>query len=126
MHEFADANPHACVHVVLEFEDLPDLRFFDKALQAAAHPNHYLNRAYRPLYGEGEIVSVNFWIVWPDPGDAELRDRISGDYASVANFIWEVVKPDEKSLSETSTPLLFSRSIAEIAGSYEKVFETSA
>lgn len=123
MRQFADANPHACVHVALELEDLPDLRFFDRALQAAAQPNHYLNRAYRPLYGQGEIISVNFWIVWPDPGDGQLRDRISGGYASVANFIWEIRKPHEKRLSESSTPLLFSRSIAEIDGGYEKVFD---
>ncbi len=123
MHEFAEANPHACVHVVLEFKDLPDLRFFDKALRAAAHPNHYLNRAYRPLYGEGEIISINFWIVWPDPGDAELRDRISGDYASVANFIWEIRRPDEKSLSESSAPFLFSGSMVEIADGYENIFD---
>lgn len=121
--QFADANPHACVHVALELEDLPDLRFFDRALQAAAQPNHYLNRAYRPLYGQGEIISVNFWIVWPDPGDEQLRDRISGGYASVANLIWEICKPHEKRLSESSTPLLVSRSIAEIDGGYEKVFD---
>jgi radical SAM superfamily enzyme YgiQ (UPF0313 family) len=124
MRQFADANPHACVHVALELENLPDLRFFDKALQAASQPNHYINRAHRPLYGQDEIISVNFWIVWPDPGNEQLRDRICKDYASVANFVWEICEPDEKGLSESSTPLLFSRSMLEIAGSYEKVFET--
>jgi radical SAM superfamily enzyme YgiQ (UPF0313 family) len=124
MQEFVDANPHACVNVALEFEDPPDLRFFEKALQAAANPNHYLNRAYRPLYGLGEIVSVNFWVVRPDPYDAELRDRISEDCASVANVIWEIREPHETALLESSTPLLVSTSMAEIAGSHEKVFDT--
>ena len=124
MHEFADANPHACVNIALELDHPPDLRFFDKALQASAQPDHYLNKAYRPLYGAGEIISVNFWIVRPDPGDAGLRDRISEDYASVADFIWEIREPDEKGLSESSTPLLFSRSKAEIAGNCEKIFDT--
>ncbi len=123
MHEFAHANPHSCVHVVLEFEDLPDLTFFEKVIDTSGNPNHYLNKAFRPLYGEGDIVSLNFWIIWPDPGDPAIRVRISETHSRVATFIWKIDKFDENSLLQTSTPLLISRSAAEIDISYEKVFD---
>jgi len=123
LHEFAQANPHTCLHVVLELADLPGLQFFDKALYAAAHPDHYLNRAYRPVYGEGAIISINFWITWPDPGNAELRGRVSAAYDSVAGFVWETSRIDEESLSRSSTPLLFSGSITDSGSDYRKLFE---
>ena len=122
MQEFAHANPHSCMHVVLEFKDLPDLRFFHKAVEAAGNPNHYLNKSFSPLYGEDDIVSINFWIIWPDPGDPAVRDRISETHCAVATFIWTVDEINENSLLQTSTPLLISRSAAEIDFNYEKVF----
>jgi hypothetical protein len=122
MQEFAHENPHSCMHIVLELKDLPELRFFNKAIEAAGNPNHYLNKAFRPLYGEDDIVSINFWIIWPDPGDAAVRDRISEAYASMATFIWTVNKINENSLLQTTTPLLISRSAADVDFNCEKVF----
>jgi len=121
LHEFAQADPHTCLHVVLDFGDLPELEFFDKALHAAAHPGHYLNRAYRPLYGQGTIISINFWIIWPDPGNAELRGRVSAAYDSVAGFVWETNEIDEESLARSSTPLLISVSTTDTIGDYSKL-----
>ncbi len=109
LHQFGNANPHACVHVVLDLPEVPSLGFFQEALEAAAFPDHYLNRAYRPLYEEEEIVSLNFWIILPDPGsDDALQRGFRENYETVAGMIWETTGSNVREWPETSSPVLVS------------------
>jgi hypothetical protein len=105
---FATANPYTCLHVVLEFPEIPGLRFFDRALEATAFPGHYVNRSFWPLYPDGEIVSVNFWIVHPDPQDSLIREHLEEEYLAVAGLIWDTRETDPDRLTQVNAPLLFS------------------
>jgi hypothetical protein len=109
---FAQANPHAVVHVVVEFREPPGLSFFDNALAVAAHPGVYVNRAYGPLRSEGEAVSPTFWILWPDPGDSGRRAEIREHYHGRAEVVWELAEMDERRLSLAEPPLLLSWSLS--------------
>jgi hypothetical protein len=121
--EFSSANPHAVLHVVLDFKKGPPVSFFDKAVERAAHMGLFLNRSYQPLYPEGEIVSINFTVVLPDPGSRRKRERMAGKYLSVASVVWERDWPDEAQIAETEVPLLISKPRLEVVGSYEKVLK---
>ena len=104
-------NPHTCLHVVLECPQLPDRAFFGRALDMVAAPNLFLNRSYQPLYAEGEVVNVNFWLLHPDPADPCLREETAEHYRSAATVIWDIREANEESLSESDVPLLFSAEI---------------
>jgi hypothetical protein len=108
LNHFAGSNPYTCLHVVLEFPDPPSLRFFDKALEACALPSHFLNRSVWPLYNEGEIVSVNFWVILPDLKNHETRELLSEKYLSVATLIWDIRDSDPEIILNTEAPVLFS------------------
>jgi radical SAM superfamily enzyme YgiQ (UPF0313 family) len=123
LEEFSDANPHAVIHVVLDFRESPPLSFFDKAVERAAHVGLFLNRSYQPLYPEGEIVSINFTVVLPDPGSRRKRERLAGEYLSVASVVWETDLPDEEQIAHTEVPLLISRPQSEVLGSCEEVLK---
>jgi len=117
--EFALANPHACLHVVLSFAELPDLSFFQQALAVSADPSIFLNRSYRPLYGEGVVVSPNFTIVLPDPGNKRRRSGISRRFHSIATVVWDWNNLDETRLAYAEAPLLISPAMADLNGSGE-------
>lgn len=119
LREFSLANPHACLHVVLEFAEPPDPAFFQKSLEAAADPSLFLNRSYRPLYGEGAVVSLNFTIVLPEPGDRRLRSDILKKFNSVAAVVWDWNNSDETRLVHAEAPLLISPPMADFNGSIE-------
>lgn len=121
LQEFSNANPHAVLHVVLDFEEAPPLSFFDKAIESAAHPGLCLNRSYHPLYPEGEVVSVNFTIVLPDPGQRRQREQMAGDYRSAASVVWEVDWPDEDEVDDAETPLLIARPMSAVADTYRGI-----
>ncbi|MGO9567994.1 MAG: B12-binding domain-containing radical SAM protein [Desulfomonilaceae bacterium] len=123
LQEFSEANPHAVLHVVLDFGDLPPLLFFDRAIERAAHPGLFLNRSYQPLYLEGEVVSINFTIVLPDPGQPEERERMASDYLSKASVVWEIDWPDEEEIEDTEIPLLVSRPLLTVADTYEGILK---
>ncbi len=118
LQEFSNANPHAVLHVVLDFEETPPLSFFDKAIESATNPGLFLNRSYYPLYPEGEVVSINFTVVLPDRGQPRQREQIQSDYLSAATVVWEVDWPDEDQIDNTEVPLLISRPISEVSDAY--------
>jgi len=122
--EFSDANPHAVLHVVLEFGHAPPLSFFNRAIESAAHPGLFLNRSYYPLYPEGELVSINFTVVLPDPGCSEQREQIASDYLSAASVVWEVDWPDKYQTNEFELPLLISRPFSEVRDDYGAILKT--
>jgi len=105
---FADANPHAALRVVFELGDAPSLSFLGEASDAAAVPSLYLNRAYQPLYGEGEVVSPTFTVILPDPGRAELRAELVGSLQSRAEIVWDVGSPAPEQIKSLEPPLLVS------------------
>jgi len=117
LEEFSLANPHACLHVVMEFEQPPDPAFFQKALEVSADPSLFLNRSYRPLYTEGEVVSLNFAVVLPDPGNRRRRSAIARKFHSMATVIWDWSDLDEARLSLSEAPLLISPEMVELNGS---------
>jgi len=119
----SDANPHAVLNVVLDFRDLPPVSFFDRAIERAAHPGLFLNRSYHPLYPEGEVVSINFTIVLPDPGQSRERERIARDYLSAASVVWEMDWPDEEKIDDTEVPLLVSRPLSTVKDTYRGILK---
>jgi radical SAM superfamily enzyme YgiQ (UPF0313 family) len=123
LEEFSDANPHAVLRVVLDFREGPPLSFFEKALERASHAGLFLNRSYQPLYPEGEIVSVNFTVVLPDPGARGKRERIASNYLSVASVVWEMDWPDEERIADTEVPLLISRPLSQVGNSCHGVLK---
>ena len=120
----SSTNPHVCLHVVFELAQLPDRSFLNRALDAAASPGHYLNRSYQPLYAEGEVVNVNFWVLHPDPGDPRGREEIAEQYRSVATVIWDVHEADAETLSQTDVPLLLSVTMPDTGDAVRRVFST--
>ncbi len=120
---FSDANPHAVLNVVLDFRDFPPVSFFDRAIERAAHPGLFLNRSYHPLYPEGEVVSINFTVVLPEPGQPGERERISSDYLSVASVVWELDWPDEEKIDGTEVSLLVSRPLSSVADTYKGILK---
>ncbi len=122
LNRLSSGNPHACLHVVLELAQLPDSAFLGHALDVTASPGHFLNRSYQPLYAEGEVVNVNFWVLHPDPGDPRRREEIAAQYRSVGAVIWDVRAVDEESLSQTRVPLVFSARIPDTGDVARRVF----
>jgi hypothetical protein len=110
--EFVRYNPHAVLRVVVEFGTPPRLEFFDRALDAAADPGLFVNRSYQPMYGEGEVVTPDFTMVMPDPGDPGLRDEIGEDYGHMASIVWDISSWNDRLLEQSETPLLISAPIA--------------
>lgn len=106
--EFTNANPHAVVHVVLELDDLPPTGFFEAALQSAANPDLFLNRYYEPLYGENEVININFHVIVPDPGNGVARRRILRKYEAMASVIWDLREARKEHLASSERPLLIS------------------
>jgi hypothetical protein len=123
LQEFSDANPHAVLNVVLDFRDIPPVSFFDRAIERAAHPGLFLNRSYHPLYPEGEVVSINFTVLRPDPGQSRERERVASDYISVASVVWEMDWPDEEELDDTEVPLLVSRPLSTVVETYKGILK---
>ncbi|MBI5568355.1 MAG: B12-binding domain-containing radical SAM protein [Desulfomonile tiedjei] len=120
---FAEANPHALLHVVLELSELPRPDFLQQALEAGATPAHFMNRSYRPLYGEGEVVTLNFWVIRPDPGSRQLRRDLSQEFASLAGIIWEPQEIDDSNLAQSETPLLISQPAMSLADDPRRLLE---
>jgi radical SAM superfamily enzyme YgiQ (UPF0313 family) len=111
LRKYADANPHAVLHVVLEFDELPRPDSLCEALEAAAQPDLFLNRSYRPLHGESTVVSVNFWVILPDPGSRRHRRELSARYEPTASVVWDTADTREERLAEMELPLLISWSV---------------
>ncbi len=105
---FSSLNPHCIVRVVLEFEDLPDPGFFDRAVDAAVHPGLYINRYYEPLLGENEVISLDFTAVVPVEVRRTRKRLIEEEYLPHAAIVYEVNRPFEVDLRRIEQPLLVS------------------
>ncbi len=123
LHEFSEANPHTVLHLVLDFKTVPPSTFFEKAIERAAHPGLFLNRSYYPLHQEGEVVSINFVVVLPDPRGGRERERISAECLSAASVVWEVDWLQEEEVDDTEVPLLISSPLCEIGDTYERTLK---
>lgn len=108
LREFSHANPHAVLHVLLEFSEPPSPGFLTEALETAARPDLYLNRSYRPLHGKSAVVSVNFTVIMPDPGSTRLRGELAESYEPLAFVVWDTAETREERLAEMELPLLLS------------------
>jgi hypothetical protein len=108
LHEFAEANPHAVLHVVLEFDDPPSVEFLREALEVSAHPDLFLNRSYRPLFGDNAVVSVNFTIIITDPGSSRARSKFRSMYEPLALVVWDTADMAEERLAAMELPILIS------------------
>ncbi|MFH1113041.1 MAG: radical SAM protein [Pseudomonadota bacterium] len=122
LNDFAEANPHAVVHVVLEFDTLPGKTFFDKAVGVSSYPGSYLNRLYRPLYGEGAVVTPVFQIIWPDPGLSRVRETVQAAYGSAVTVVWDQVEVHLERLLNAEAPLLISWSESESGYRKDEIF----
>lgn len=105
---FAQANPHAVVHVVLELGKPPDIFFFERALEASAQPHVYVNRSYQPLYGEDGVVSPNFILLIRDPGSPHVRERIKEEHSRMALVVWDLPETEGSVPPGIEPPFLIS------------------
>jgi radical SAM superfamily enzyme YgiQ (UPF0313 family) len=121
IHEFALANPHAVLNVVLEFSEGPDEPFFQQAIELAGDPGLFINRSYQPLYEEGEVVTPSFTVILPDPGSAARRDRVQEQLEGSATVVWEWQMPDVGRLKKSATPLLISATMADMGALIDPV-----
>ncbi len=103
---FCDYNPHTSLHIVLESDNLPDIRTITELTKVTAQPDLYLNRYYQPLYEENEVVSPCFWIIFPLSESEKHRTEIVDAYSSFARIVWSVNNIDMLRLCETCAPLL--------------------
>ncbi len=87
--EFTNANPHAVVHMVLEFNEPPPTSFFEAALQSAANPDLFLKPVLRTAVWGSEVININFYVILPDPENGNFRRRISRKYEAMASVIWD-------------------------------------
>ena len=114
MEGFVSANPHATLHIVWEFRVPPKQTFLRSALSASAQPGLFLNRSYRPLLSEDEVVTPRFSIIEPYRTDPAAARRMLGNYSSLANVIWDWSHTDSTGVPPPETPLLVSRPLAEL------------
>jgi radical SAM superfamily enzyme YgiQ (UPF0313 family) len=106
--DFALANPHAVLAVVLEMVRPPRTSFFERILQAAADPHLCLNKSYAPLYGGDSVVSPDFTVVLPDPGDPAVREKIDEELGAWARLVWDAPRPPRGDFTDSPRPLLVS------------------
>ncbi|MEW6350102.1 MAG: radical SAM protein [Thermodesulfobacteriota bacterium] len=108
MARFCALNPHCVVRVVLEFEELPDPRFFGRAVNAAVHPGLYLNRYYEPLLGHDEVISLDFTLMVPLERARLRRQLLEEEYLRHAAIVCDVGRPFDVDLDGIEFPILVS------------------
>ncbi len=123
LREFVLANPHAVLHVVLEFSEPPHQRFFRQALDSSADPGLFINRSYQPLYEEGEVVTPDFTVIVRDPGSSSQRDFVQEQCAGDATVVWEWNRHDIGHLEDSATPLLVSASMADMGQRMDSILK---
>lgn len=106
--EFADANPHAFIRVILEFDQPPPLGLLRKIIESAGYPSIFLNRSFQPFLAEGEVVSPDLTLLLPYGSDPALRDEILCRYEPLAGVVWTVRNHELALLRELTRPLLVS------------------
>jgi hypothetical protein len=112
--EFVLQNPHAVLNIVLDYPEPPPVSFIERALEAAADPGLFVNRSYQPLYGPDAVVTPDFTVILPDPGDPAAREEIAESLLYIALPVWERSTPPEDDRPHAAAPVLLSRSIQEI------------
>ncbi|MGO8880956.1 MAG: B12-binding domain-containing radical SAM protein [Desulfomonilaceae bacterium] len=108
---FAAHNPHTVLHLVFEFSKIVPPKFLRDILEATANPEIYVNRAFFPLYPEGEVVSPNFIVIAPLPGTAYARNKIIERYSLHATVIWSADFSNTDDFRNAATPMLISGKI---------------
>lgn len=107
---FVQANPHTVLHIVLEFDAPPEKSFLDRAIEVTALPGTYVNRSYQPLYGQGEVVTPCFTVIYRNPCRSDVRDAIRAEYESFATIVWDESDALGEHLDQLDPPLLISAS----------------
>jgi len=121
--EFSAHNPHATLHVITEFAKPPGSSFFRNALDVTADPGLFINRSYAPLRGEGEVVSVNFTLILPDPGDPDRREALANEYGLFGTVVWNVTRPKRGRVADLPLPALVSWEESENWEAQDELFE---
>lgn len=103
---FTDYNPYTSLHIVLEHDELPEIRSIKALTEVTARPDLYLNRYYQPLYQENEVVSPCFWIIVPLPESEKEKVGIADVYSPFAKIVWTVNDINLLRLANAETPLL--------------------
>lgn len=117
---FAEANPHAILSVVFETLRPPSKSLLERALDVAGDPGIFVNRSYAPLSGEGGVVTPDFTILLPDPGEPALRRVVADAYGSLASIVWE--RAIEGPWTDVDIPILLSSTLKEGEGDLEDFF----
>jgi radical SAM superfamily enzyme YgiQ (UPF0313 family) len=105
---FTEANPHTVLTVVFEFVEPVHPRFLSNLLETSSNPHTYINKAFFPLYQEGEIISPNFLVIAPLNQSTEIRDRTEGEYQALARVVWSCDLEGISNHETPGTPLILS------------------
>lgn len=103
---FTDHNPYTSLHIVLEHDELPEIRTITALMEVTARPELYLNRYYQPLYQENEVVSPCFWILVQLPESEKEKLEIVEEYSPFAKIVWTVNDINLLRLANAEAPLL--------------------
>ncbi|MFH0822819.1 MAG: radical SAM protein [Pseudomonadota bacterium] len=118
----SESNPHTILHVVLESSPPLPGSFTDELIAAASDPGSYVNRAYSPLYGEGDVVSVNFWVILPWSDNEAEREGMRAPWGEEASIVWDVGDELPEDINNAEGFCLVSRSSDSAGGGCEDLF----
>lgn len=105
---FVAHNPHTILSLVFEFGRPVPPKLFRSILDATANPEIYVNKAFFPLYPEGEVISPNFIVITPLPDTDYARNRIVERYFPDATVIWSANLSITEDFRSAVTPILIS------------------
>ncbi|MGC8659318.1 MAG: B12-binding domain-containing radical SAM protein [Desulfomonilaceae bacterium] len=110
--EFASHNPHCVLNVIFEFDRLVSRKLMGKILSAAGNPNVYINKAFFPLYDEGEIISPNFLSIVKLPGTDYVRKKVLAHYLPFSTVVWKINKARFLVIDESILPVLLDENVS--------------
>ncbi len=105
---FVAHNPHTVLHLVFEFVRGVSPKLLRAILEATANPEIYVNRAFFPLYPEGEVITPNFIVIRPLPSTLYARKKILERYSPDSTVIWSTDLSNIDVFRSATAPILIA------------------
>ncbi len=107
---FINSNPHTVLNLVFDSPTLPSPEFIADIITELGNPGAYANKAFYPLYEEGEITAINAYVIIPEVENALESSALCNEYSGVAVVVHKI--SDTQLVGYVlPTPALFSSSI---------------
>jgi hypothetical protein len=120
---FETHNPHTVLHLVFEFGRPVPTKLFRSIIDATANPEIYINKAFFPLYPEGEILSPNFIVITPLPDTDYARNVIVDRYFPEATVVWSANLSITEHVGSAVSPILISGEIPSDSSARCRLFD---